>query len=119
MKRGGVNRTERIADLIQKALADIFLRELNDAAFRFVTITGVNVARDLAYAKVFVSLPDDNAETIKLLLTELNRNTKAFRYALAHAVKLRIVPELKFVYDDTTARAFKIKQLIDSTTNKE
>lgn len=118
MKRG-FDRTQRVADLIQKTLAPMLLQDMTDDRFRLVTITDVKVSRDLSYAKVYVSvLLDDDAE-IKQTVLALNQAAKSFRYNLAHAVDMRVVPELKFVYDESTARGFRISGLIDSAIKKE
>lgn len=119
MKRGrGFDRTQRVADLIQKTFAQMLLQDMSDDRFRLVTITGVTVTRDLSYAKVFVSVLMDEEEKIKQTVVELNRMAKSFRYNLAHAVDLRVAPELKFVYDESTARGFRISTLIDSAVKK-
>jgi ribosome-binding factor A len=117
MKRG-FDRTQRVADLIQKALAQILLQEMNDERFRFVTITSVEVSRDLSYAKVYVSMLQDDSAEIKQVIKDLNQEVKSIRYNLARAVKLRITPELKFVYDESTAHGFKISNLIDAAVKK-
>lgn len=117
MKRG-YERTQRIADLIQKSLAQILLEEMTDDSFRLVTITGVNVSRDLSYAKVFVSVLKDDPEQVKQMVDLLNDSSKAIRYSLARAVNLRVVPQLKFVYDESTVRGYRISKLINSAMSK-
>lgn len=119
MKRG-YDRTQRVADLIQKELAQLLLENTGENDFKFVTITSVTVARDLAYAKVYVSIlvENDDPQQIKKVVDQLNREAKSFRYQLAQRVKLRIAPELKFIYDDSTARGFRISSLIDSAVKK-
>lgn len=117
MKRG-FERTQRVADLIQKTLARILLQDMADERFSLVTITGVNVSRDMSYAKVYVSVLFDEEDKIKQIITALNRSAKSLRYHLAREVKLRIIPELKFVYDESTARGFHISNLIDSAVKK-
>ena len=115
MKRG-FDRAQRVADLIQKTLAQMLLEDMSDDRFRLVTITGVNVSRDLSYAKIYVSVLLDEDDKIKQTVEALNRNAKALRYHLAHQVDLRIAPELKFVYDESTAHGFRISSLIDKVT---
>ena len=117
MKRG-YDRTRRVADLIQKTLAQMLLEDMSDQRFHLVTITGVTVSRDLSYAKVFVSVLMDDAEKIKETVAALNRAAKGLRYQLVKAVELRIAPELKFVYDETTAHGFHISGLIDQATKR-
>lgn len=113
MKRGFA-RTQRVADLIQKSLAQIVNQDMSDARFHLVTIISVSVSRDLGYAKVYVSVLLEEEDKIKEVIDALNRSAKSFRYQLAHAVDLRVVPELKFIYDESTARGFRISTLIDS-----
>jgi ribosome-binding factor A len=114
----GYDRTQRVADLIQKALAQILPQEMVDDRFRFVTITSVTVSRDLSYAKVYVTVLLDEADKIKQTVVELNRNAKALRYSLAREVDLRVMPELRFVYDESTAHGFRLSNLIDSAVKK-
>ncbi len=116
MKRG-FDRTQRVADLIQKTLAQLLLQVAEDD-FRLVTVTGVEMSRDLSYAKVYVTVLADDEKKIKQIIKSLNQNAKALRYQLAQRVKLRIAPELKFVYDESTARGFRISTLIDSAMKK-
>ena len=117
-KRRGYDRTQRVSDLIQQALAQILLHNMSDDRFRFVTITGVVVSKDLSYAKIYVSVLQDDKEQIKLIVQALNRHAKGLRYELAQAVKLRIAPELRFEYDESTAKGFKISTLIDEAIKK-
>ncbi len=118
MKRG-YERTQRVGDLIQKTLAQMLLQDMNDTRFRLVTLTSVIVSRDLSYAKVYVTVLQDAPDEIKKTIASLNRHAKALRYQLAQAVDLRIVPELKFVYDESTARGFHLSNLIDAAIKKE
>lgn len=117
MKRG-FDRTQRIGDLIQKELAQMLLTDMQDDRFRSVTIVGVNVAKDLSYAKVFVTVLIDDEAKIKETVKALNHAAKRLRFNLAKIVDLRVMPELKFVYDDSTARGFRISSLINDAVNK-
>ncbi len=114
MKKRGFDRTQRVADLIQKTLAQMLLQDMTDDRFHLVTVTSVNMSRDLSYAKVYVSVLEEEADKIKQTVDALNRSAKSLRYHLAQSVDLRIAPELKFVYDESTARGFKISNLIDA-----
>jgi ribosome-binding factor A len=118
-KKRGYDRTRRVADLLQKTLAQMLLQDMSDDRFRMVTVTGVTVSRDLSYAKIYVSMLFDDAEKIKQVVDALNRAAKSLRYQLAKEVELRIVPELKFIYDESTAHGFRISDLIDAAIKKE
>lgn len=118
MKRG-YDRTQRIAELIKQALAQSLLQDMSDERFRLVTVTDVTVSKDMSYAKVYVSALFDDEAKIKQTVDALNKAAKSLRYNLAREVKLRVVPELKFVYDESTARGFRLSTLIDSAVKKE
>lgn len=118
MKRG-YDRTRRVADLVQRALAQLLLKNPDDERFRLVTITDVSVCRDLSFAKVYVSMLIDNADEIRATLASLNHSAKSLRFQLAKEVKLRIVPEIKFYYDESTAHGFRVSDLIDAAIKKE
>lgn len=115
-KKKRFNRTERISDLIQTALAEILQRSAKDLRFGLITVTSVDVAHDLSYAKVYVSVLDDQKATETL--AALNNAAKFLRYELANAVELRQTPELKFVYDDSSVRGHRISSLINDALKK-
>ncbi len=119
MPKKNFSRTRRINDLIQTTLAEILQQDARDLHITgMVTITGVDVSHDLAYAKIFVSVLEE--DKVAATLTALNNAAKHLRYALANAVELRVTPELKFVYDDSTVRGNRISSLInDALKNKE
>lgn len=118
MKRG-YDRTRRVADLVQRTLAQLLLTNPDDERFRMVTVTDVTISRDLSFAKVHVSMLYDNADEIRDTLASLNRSAKSLRFQLAKAVQLRIVPEIKFYYDESTANGFRISDAIDAAIKKE
>lgn len=117
--RRGFDRTHRIAALIQEALARMLLQDMNDERFRLVTVTGVTVSRDLSYAKVYVSVLADTEKSIKETVKALNNAARPLRYHLAKEIDVRVVPELKFIYDESILHGFHISGLIDSATKKE
>jgi ribosome-binding factor A len=114
----GFSRTERVADLIQKALAQLLLQTMLDNRFHLVTLTGVTVSKDFSYATIYVSVLLDKEEEIAEVIIALNRAAKSLRYDLAQEIELRVIPKLKFVYDESTARGFRISGLIDSAVKK-
>jgi ribosome-binding factor A len=109
-------RGQRINDLIQTALAEIIQREAKDLRFGMVTLTSVSVSHDLAFAKVYVSVLEEDKATETLIA--LNKAAKYLRYCLANAVELRVTPELKFIYDDSCVRGNHISSLINKALKK-
>lgn len=117
--RRGFERKDRVADLIQKSLATLLQRGIQGENLGFVTITRVSVSRDLSYAKIYTSVLSDAEENIKRSINILNKAVPALRYELAKMVKLRIVPDFKFIYDESTAHSFKISTLINEGMKKK
>lgn len=106
------NRTDRIADVMQRELSVIIQQELKDPRVGMITIADVRVSKDLAYAKVFVSvMMEDKAEET---LEGLNKAAGFLRAQIAKRMSIRVIPQLSFVYDDTTIKANRISRLIDN-----
>jgi ribosome-binding factor A len=109
------NRSTRIADLIQKELTIILQREIADPRLRFITLTAVKVSKDLAFADILFTqlnlqyMQVQHETTAKLLKKAAPR----LRYALAQRLKLRVVPTLRFFYDDSYAQGQRLHDLID------
>jgi ribosome-binding factor A len=107
------NRMDRISGLVQTTLADILLKESEDTRFHMVTITSVILARDLSSAKVFVSIWDE--AKVDETIAALNKAAKFLRYALAQSkIEMRVIPGLKFYYDDSTVRGNRISSLLNT-----
>ena len=109
------SRTQRIGDQMQRELALLIQREVKDPRLGLVTITGVDVARDLSHAKVFITVmgQDDNAELIKQNVSILNDAAGFLRMHLGKAMKLRSVPQLHFSYDASIRRGAELSALIE------
>ena len=104
-------RTDRVADAIQKELAQIIQQEIKDPRIGMVTISGVKVSKDLAYAKIYVNvMPDEMAlESVKTL----NSASGFMRTLLSKRINTRTIPSLSFVYDETTLKANRLNKLIE------
>lgn len=104
-------RMRRIADLIQRTLAELLKKEVSDPRLRDVTITSADVAPDLSHAKVYFTLVNHaEAATVSLVL---NNASGYLRTLLAHALTLRTTPRLIFIFDETLTRAERIQQLLE------
>ena len=106
-------RTRRIAEQIQRELADLIRVELKDPRVTgLITVTGVEVSPDQSHAKVFFTILGDDSrkdETVE----GLTRAAGFLRSQLAQRMKLRTVPELHFKYDASVERGIKLTRLID------
>lgn len=104
-------RTDRIAEMIQRKLSQIIQQEIKDPRMpAFVTISLVNVTKDLAHAKVFFTVLNSSPDETAVIL---NTAASYLRTALARTVKLRTVPQLHFIYDESIEYGRRLSKLID------
>ncbi|MBB3330851.1 ribosome-binding factor A [Halomonas campaniensis] len=113
-------RTDRVADQLQKELAVLIQREVKDPRLGMVTVSGVEVSRDLGYADVHVTLlGEDTPERIKENLKVLKQAAGFLRGQIARRIKLRHVPELRFHYDESVVRGQRLSSLIDEAVQSD
>jgi ribosome-binding factor A len=106
-------RSRRIAEQVQRELSDIIRLELKDPRVGMITLTDVEVSVDQSHAKVFFTLlgaPERVAEAT----AGLQHAAGFLRSELAHRMKLRVVPQLQFKYDESVERGMRLSQLIDA-----
>ena len=108
-------RQKKVSKLIQKELAEIFLRRSNEIApGRLVSITIVRLSPDLSFAKVFLSIfPSANQADV---FNTIKEQTAKIRFELGQKIRtqLRIVPELAFFIDDSLDYIDNIDKLLKS-----
>jgi ribosome-binding factor A len=104
-------RTGRVAEQIKKELSQILQVEFKDPRIGFLTITGVEITNDLTQAKVFLSVlgsEEQREETLKALA----RGKGFLRSELGKKIRLRVVPELIFKFDNSIDYGSKIESLL-------
>jgi len=106
-------RAERVADQIQRELAQLLRDEVKDPRVGQVTITGVEVSPDLSHAKVHFSQLSGH-EHAREAEQALARTASFLRRELAHRLELYSVPQLHFVYDDSIESGMRLSKLIDA-----
>jgi ribosome-binding factor A len=106
-------RTDRVGQQIQKEIAIILMREIKDPRLSMTTVSAVEVTRDLAYAKVFVTFYNDNPEEIKASLEVLADAEGYIRSLLGKRLRARIMPHLRFVYDSSMSEGVRMSALVD------
>lgn len=104
-------RLKRIQDQIQRVLTEILETKVNDPRVEGVYITDVSVDRELDYANVYVSSLDGE-DRIEEILSGLENASGFIRYTLSQEVKLRVMPKLRFFWDETPDRADRIESLL-------
>ena len=103
-------RSDRVSAQLRRELGTIVHQAVREHALPSVSVSDVEVTRDLAHAKVFVTAlqQERSAEAVKAL----KALTPEIRYQLGRAMKLRHVPELHFHYDDSVDRGERIDNLL-------
>ena len=104
-------RSQKVGDQIQRELSEIIHRELRDPGVGMITLTGVDVSPDCAYATVYFTCLD--AAHVKVAKAGLDRANGFLRAQIGKRIKIWTTPELKFVYDESVERGDRLSRLID------
>ena len=107
------SRTQRVADQIQRELAQVIQQEVKDPRVGMVTITAVEVTREFENAKVYITVMGDDDQAASTL-TGLNKAAGFLRRELAHRLKLRTTPKLQFVRDTSLEDGLRLTALINN-----
>ncbi|HLS57567.1 MAG TPA: 30S ribosome-binding factor RbfA [Zeimonas sp.] len=115
---GGVSRSVRVTEQVHHELAELVRAEVKDPRVGMVTITGVELTPDYAYATVYFSvLPDDEA-TVANTLAGLRHAAGFLRSQLGRRVRIHTTPELRFVHDVSVERGMAMSKLIDEANRR-
>jgi len=113
------HRIERVNTLIRKEISELIQHQLRDPRLdSFVAVTEVSTSPDLQYAKIFVSSMSGKQDEVRLLGV-LNSAAGFLRTELAKKLRLRRVPELSFIWDDSIEHGDRILRLIDEVTQQD
>ncbi|MDD2344311.1 MAG: 30S ribosome-binding factor RbfA [Tolumonas sp.] len=112
-------RADRVSQQIQREIAVILQREIKDPRVGMATVSDVELTRDLQHAKVFVTFFLNEEDNIEAGIKVLNDASGYIRILLGKAMKLRVVPEIRFVYDKTLVEGMRISNLITNTVRDD
>lgn len=108
-------RTDRVADFLKKELGSLIQLELRDPRLGMISVTDVEVSRDLAHARIFVTvMGKETAEEANDALKVLNKAAGFLRSRVAKSHNARTTPALKFVFDTSVRRGEYMSRLIDN-----
>jgi ribosome-binding factor A len=110
-------RSARVSSQMQKELALILQRDIDDSRFGFITINEVVLSKDLASAKIYFTVLNSDELGKKDHLKWLNELAPMIRHLLAKKMQLRHISELKFLYDDSFDTGMRVAELL-SDVNK-
>lgn len=106
------DRIDRLAHQFQQEIANILLRELKDPRLGFVTITRVELSRDLSHAKVFFSCLGGEGDREKSQ-EALDHSVGFVRSLIKKRFRLKVIPEFAFRYDASIAGSIELSQMLD------
>jgi ribosome-binding factor A len=112
------SRNQRLGNQILRSLSDLLRQEVKDPRLDAVSLTKVDLTRDLSVATVYFSLLDPNADPAPVA-DGLGRAAGFLRAKLGRALKVRHIPELRFVHDDSAKQAMRISELLDDAAADE
>ena len=113
------SRTRRVAELIRRELAELINSRLNDPRMRLVTVTAVDVSRDLRSAKVLVTQLASGDAGPRPLLAALNQAAGYLRRELGKTLQMKNLPALRFEYDHSVERGVELSNLIDRVNARD
>ena len=109
------SRSRRVGQELQREIALILQREIKDDRLKLITVSGVELSKDLSSAKVFVTFLDNDPENIVQGMKVLKDASGFIRSQVGKAMRLRITPDLRFTYDQSLVEGMRISTLVSST----
>lgn len=106
-------RNKRVADEIKRIVSDIFIKDVQCNEFGLVTVTRVVCSQDIKQAKIYVSIYNDDSTLRSKSLKNIKSKASYIRGLLGSRLRIRYVPEIKFIEDDSSIYVGKIEKLID------
>jgi ribosome-binding factor A len=111
-------RVSRVGEQIKKELSQIVQRELKDPRIGFVTVTAVEMSGDLQQAKVYVSIFGQTEEKEQTLIA-LEKAKGYMRSEIGKRIRLRYIPELSFVSDESLEHSEHINKLLSDVSTSD
>lgn len=113
-------RTQRLGDFMRQELAQLIQFEVRDPRVGMVSITDVQIAKDLSHARVYVTvLGKESAADAADSLKALNHAAGFLRSSLAKINNARTTPKLQFVFDESIGRGARMSKLIDEALSSD
>ena len=111
-------RNARVSSEMQKELSFILQRDIDDSRLGFITINEVVVTKDLAVAKVYVTVLNVDEQGKRANIKLLNELAPIIRHELAKRMRLRHISELRFFYDDSFDTGMRVAELLSDLNSK-
>jgi len=106
------HRLRRVAEQLQQEIGSLLIDGVKDPRIGFVTVTEVRVSPDLGYAKVYYTALGDE-RTLRRVRSGLKSSAAWLRAEISRRLRMKRIPQLDFVYDDSLQRATRIERILD------
>lgn len=117
--RRDFSRTDRVSQQMQKEIAVIIQREIKDPRVGMATVSSVDVSKDLSFARVYITFYKNDDEQMEQAVEILNEAAGFIRSMVGKRIRARIVPELRFVLDNSLMQGMHISNLVDEVIAKD
>ncbi|MEC7927043.1 MAG: 30S ribosome-binding factor RbfA [Candidatus Neomarinimicrobiota bacterium] len=106
-------RSTRVGEQILEIVTDTAAKHIDLNYLGFITFTGIDISPDLRFAKIYFSVlnPTDNSQNIEYKINDIS---KRFKKYLGLEMRIKNIPDLRFIYDKSTDYAEKMNQIIQS-----
>lgn len=111
-------RADRVSDLLKEEISQMLLKEVKDPHIGFMTITGVDVSRDLQVAKVFYTILGDEKQASESAQA-LNRVSPFIKRQLGKRLRMRCIPDIIFRYDHSLEYGARIDTILNQLNDPE
>jgi len=112
VKGKDTRRIDRLGDLIKEEISSLLIRDIKDPRIKMLTVTDVEVSRDIRTAKIFYSVGGDQ-RTREETQRGLESAVGFIKTAIAHSLTIRRVPDLTFIYDKSLDYGQKIDRILE------
>jgi ribosome-binding factor A len=113
------SRTRRVEEQLRRDLAELIRMEIKEPGLGMISIAEIRVSRDLTHAQIYVSILQDDAETIRYSMHMLQEYAGKLRGLLGKRMHIRRVPELHFIYDDLIQRGTALNHVIEGAVEED
>lgn len=111
-------RADRVSDLLKEEISQMLLREVKDPHIGFITITDVEVSKDLQVAKVYYTILGDEKQ-LRESAQALNRASRFIKRQLGKRLRMRYIPDIIFKYDHSLEYGNRIDDILSHLENSE
>lgn len=112
------SRASRVSDLVKREVADLLMKRVKDPRVKAITITGVDVSKDLRYARVYFSLIGDEKD-VRLAQTGLDSAKGFIKREIGLRLELKHVPDIVFKHDPSLEQGSRMEKLLQKIKSDE